>query len=58
MQYAIPGETIKLEPLSKFLKEMGLNDEVEAQPSLKITNISSLPEETKVVVLNCQRSKE
>ena len=57
MQYAIPGSSLKLDPLSKFLKEMGLN-EVETQPSLKITSASSLPEETRVIVLNYQRSKE
>ncbi len=57
MQYAIPGSTIKLDPLSKFLKEMGLN-EAETQPSLKITSASSLPEETRVIVLNNQRAKE
>jgi L-ascorbate metabolism protein UlaG (beta-lactamase superfamily) len=55
MQYAIPNTSLKLDPLSKFLKEMGLN-EVETQPSLKITSASSLPEETRVIVLNCQRS--
>jgi hypothetical protein len=55
MRYAVPGASDQLEPLSKFLKEMGLN-EVETQPSLKITSTNSLPEETKVVVLNCQRS--
>jgi L-ascorbate metabolism protein UlaG (beta-lactamase superfamily) len=55
MRYAIPGASDKLEPLSKFLKEMGLN-EVETQPSLKITSTNSLPEETKVVVLNYQHS--
>jgi L-ascorbate metabolism protein UlaG (beta-lactamase superfamily) len=55
MHYAIPGAAENLEPLSKFLKEMGLN-EVEMQPSLKITSTNSLPEETKVVVLTYQRS--
>jgi len=55
MRYAIPGASDNLEPLSKFLKEMGLN-ELETQPSLKITSTNSLPEETKVVVLNYQRS--
>lgn len=38
-----------LDPLSKFLKEMGLA-ETEPVPSLKVTR-SSLPQETKVVVL-------
>lgn len=55
MRYAIPGAADNLEPLSKFLKEMGLS-EGEAQPSLKITSTNSLPEETKVVVLTYQQS--
>jgi L-ascorbate metabolism protein UlaG (beta-lactamase superfamily) len=55
MRYAIPGAADNLEPLSKFLKEMGLN-EAETQPSLKITSTNSLPEETKVVVLTYQHS--
>lgn len=38
-----------LDPLSKFLKEMGLSD-TEPVPSLKVTR-SSLPQETKVFVL-------
>ena len=52
MHYGTPACQIKLAPLSKFLKEMGLND-LEAQPSLKITK-SSIPEETRVVVLDTQ----
>jgi L-ascorbate metabolism protein UlaG (beta-lactamase superfamily) len=53
MHYATPAfsnETVKLEPLSRFLKEMGLGA-VDSVPSLKIPNVSSLPDETKVVVL-------
>jgi L-ascorbate metabolism protein UlaG (beta-lactamase superfamily) len=54
MHYGLAGCTLKLAPLSKFLKEMGLaageHGSLEAQPSLKITR-SSIPEETKVVVL-------
>ncbi|MCU0486051.1 MAG: MBL fold metallo-hydrolase [Anaerolineales bacterium] len=53
MHYSTPACEIKLAPLSKFLKEMGLNV-VDAQPSLKITK-SSIPEETRVVVLDTQR---
>jgi L-ascorbate metabolism protein UlaG (beta-lactamase superfamily) len=49
MHYATPASTLKLEPLNKFLKEMGL-DSVEPQPSLKVT-VSTIPDETKVVVL-------
>jgi hypothetical protein len=58
MHYATPatGNTAqKLEPLSKFLKEMGISAP-EVQPSIKIPNVSSLPEETKVVVLDYQRN--
>lgn len=50
MHYSTPASAIKLEPLSKFLKEMGLNA-VDAQPSIKITK-STIPEETRVVVLD------
>lgn len=53
MHYATDGAKIKLEPLNKFLKEMGLG-KVESQPSLKATR-SSLPQETKVVALDYQQ---
>ena len=54
MHYAVPGSSLKLAPLSKFLKEMGLA-EMEAQPSLKVSR-STVPEETRVVVLDYERS--
>lgn len=54
MHYMAPESLIKLDPLSKFLKEMGLTG-VETQPSLKVTSVSSLPEETQVVVLAYER---
>jgi L-ascorbate metabolism protein UlaG (beta-lactamase superfamily) len=50
MHYGTPDCKIKLNPLDKFLKEMGLGD-VEPQPSIKITR-SSIPTETKVEVLS------
>jgi len=50
MHYAHPAAKLELEPLSKFLKEMGLTSH-ETLPSIKISR-SSLPEETKVVVLD------
>ena len=53
MHYATDKAKVKLEPLSKFLKEMGLG-KVESLPSLKATR-SSLPQETKVVVLDYQQ---
>ena len=58
MHYATPatGNTsLKLDPLNKFLKEMGLGN-LEVQPSIKIPNVSALPEETKVVVLDYQKN--
>ncbi len=54
MHYGTPASLLNLAPLSKFLKEMGLG-EIEAQESLKVTP-STVPEETKVVVLAYQRS--
>ncbi|MBI2332118.1 MAG: MBL fold metallo-hydrolase, partial [Chloroflexi bacterium] len=53
MHYATDAVKVKLDPLSKFLKEMGLG-KVESLPSLKATR-SSLPQETKVVVLDYQQ---
>jgi len=54
MHYSIPGSNLKLGPVSKFLKEMGVA-KVDPQPSLKIS-VSSVPEDTRVVVLDCERS--
>jgi len=53
MHYSTDAAKIKLDPLNKFLKEMGLG-KVESLPSLKATR-SSLPQETKVVVLDYQQ---
>ncbi|NWF65172.1 MAG: MBL fold metallo-hydrolase [Chloroflexi bacterium] len=53
MHYATDAAKIKLDPLNKFLKEMGLG-KVESLPSLKATR-SSLPQETKVVTLDYQQ---
>jgi len=53
MHYATPASKVELDPLSKFLKEMGLH-EVEKVPSLKVSK-SNLPDETKMVVLDYQR---
>ncbi len=54
MHYQTPASQVKLAPLSKFLKEMGLN-EVTPIDSLKITR-TSVPDETRVVVLNYAKS--
>lgn len=50
MHYGTPASTLKLAPLSKFLKEMGLGA-IETQPTLKITK-SMIPEETRVIALS------
>lgn len=54
MHYGLTGGSLKLNPLGKFLKEMGLAS-AEPQPSLKIS-ASSVPDETRVVVLEYERS--
>ena len=51
MHYKTPETSVELDTLDQFLKEMGLSD-VTAEPSLKIENPKTLPEDTKVVVLS------
>ena len=53
MHYATPDGKIELDPLEKFIKEMGLGS-VESEASLKISK-SKLPEETQVIVLEYQK---
>ena len=53
MHYATPASTVKLDPLDRFLKEMGASS-VTAQPRLSV-NRSALPPETHVVVLDYKR---
>ncbi|RMD66458.1 lactamase [Candidatus Parcubacteria bacterium] len=54
MHYATPDTRLDLDPLDKFLKEMGLSSHVEKLPSLRISS-GNLPEETRVVVLDYSR---
>jgi len=54
MHYATPDAKVSLDSLNKFVKEMGLS-KPETQPSLKVTR-SNLPDETRVVVLEYQKS--
>jgi L-ascorbate metabolism protein UlaG (beta-lactamase superfamily) len=54
MHYANQAGKLELDPLSKFLKEMGLTTH-ETVPGLKITR-SGLPDETKVIVLDVTNS--
>ena len=54
MHYSTTVSKISLDPLNKFLKEMGLS-KPEKLPSLKVTR-SGMPSETKVIVLEYQKS--
>ncbi|HMN62196.1 MAG TPA: MBL fold metallo-hydrolase [Anaerolinea sp.] len=54
MHYQTPACTMRLDPVSKFLKEMGLGD-VETLPSLKIAGTSGFPEDSRVVILDYPR---
>lgn len=53
MHYYTPVAKVTLDRLEKFLKETGLH-EAETVPSLKVSK-SSLPNETKIVVLHYQK---
>ena len=53
MHYLTPYATTALDPLSKFLKEMGVTEQA-PQDSLRVSR-SDLPEETQVVVLDCKQ---
>jgi L-ascorbate metabolism protein UlaG (beta-lactamase superfamily) len=50
MHYKTDATDLKLDPVSKFLKEMGLGT-IAPEPTLKVTK-SSLPAETRVVLLD------
>jgi len=52
MHYKTDMTTLTLDPVSKFLKEMGLNT-VKTEPLLKVSK-SDLPDETHVVLLECK----
>ncbi len=54
MHYHIPGSSLKLGAVEKFLKEMGIAN-VEPQASLKIS-AGGIPDETRVVLLNYEGS--
>ena len=50
MHYSKGAPLLGLDPLSKFLKEMGLS-QVDTEESIKLTSVNVLPEETRVMVL-------
>jgi L-ascorbate metabolism protein UlaG (beta-lactamase superfamily) len=51
MHYDTGAPSLELDPLAKFLKEMGLT-QVDTEESIKLTSVNSLPEETHVMVLD------
>ncbi len=53
MHYMTPYTTLKLDPLSKFLKEMGVAE----SPAVEMlrTTRSQMPQEAQVVVLECKQ---
>jgi L-ascorbate metabolism protein UlaG (beta-lactamase superfamily) len=52
MHYSLPDLTVKLDPVDKFLKEMGLT-KADIIDSLKLTK-ANLPEETQIVLLDAK----
>ena len=50
MHYAIPGLKLELDPIDRFLKEMGVTAS-EPQPKLSVQKSSVAEYETKVIVL-------
>ena len=53
MHYKTEHTTLKLEPLDRFLKVMGIS-KVQSESSLRVT-VSGLPEQTQVIVLDPQQ---
>jgi L-ascorbate metabolism protein UlaG (beta-lactamase superfamily) len=53
MHYRTPCVTLQLDPLSKFLKEMGATEQA-PQDTLRVSR-SQLPDETQVVILECKQ---
>jgi L-ascorbate metabolism protein UlaG (beta-lactamase superfamily) len=51
MHFQMPGLNVKLDPLDKFLKEMGVT-EIKHVDNFKATSSDALPEETEVIVLS------
>jgi L-ascorbate metabolism protein UlaG (beta-lactamase superfamily) len=54
MHYATPATTRKLDPLDRFLKEIGASPDLTAQPRLSVSH-GSLPHEIQVAVLDYKR---
>jgi L-ascorbate metabolism protein UlaG (beta-lactamase superfamily) len=53
MHFTQPGLNLKLDPLEKFLKEMGV-EPTDPQPTLKLRKSDLTGDETRVVLLESQ----
>lgn len=58
MHYSVPRTIPELDPLSKFLKEMGITQTEEVYTTYRVPQVAMLPEEPKVVILNHPLSNE
>jgi len=56
MHYKVPDINMNLDPVNKFLKEMGL-DKVQPQESLKVSR-GGLPDDTQIVLLELKSKDE
>ncbi len=56
MNYQVPGLTLALDPLERFVKEMGMTDTA-PQPKLSLTSAPAV-EDTRVVILQPRGAKE
>lgn len=56
MHYKTPDTSLKLDPVDKFLKEMGLGEATQ-EASLKLRARSGLPEQTEIVLLEYQNNQ-
>ena len=51
MHYSVPRTIPRLDPLEKFLKEMGIHEVEQTYTTFKVPAADKLPEDTKIVIL-------
>ena len=54
MHFSIPGLKVQLDPVDRFLKEMGVAETTESQPKLSMQGSSAAEAETRVVLLEAK----
>ena len=52
MHYSVARTLPELEPLSKFLKEMGISQVDQTYTTFKVPSVDKLPEDTQLVILD------